>query len=517
MFIAISTKLRCRIICMMTSTRYRLLALLAAALVAGPAFAEEKPACQYVQLAKVPLHYTGPSLGITMDGTINGTPAVMLADSGAHQTFLTRTGTEKRGLKLWPATGRVQGVGGMSALYTARIDGFAAGPAKSSKGWVNVIGDTGRAPWFEAIVGAPFLLQTDMELSVPEKEIRFYKPIGCQNAWLAYWDRNAVVIPFERNNLDRLPVNPVFTVEINGQKLDALIDSGASRTTIDSRAAQRIGIRLDGPDVVRNGSAYGVGERRIAHWHTRVASFKIGDEIIRDADINIMDTRGQLDVDVLIGDDFLRAHRVLFAMSQKKIYFSYTGGDVFGKRQPIEPWVQKEADEGNPDAQMVVALSYQTGKGVPKDPQRAAAWLNKAAAQGHPQANLALGRELMLAGRFGDAIARIKPALDKLPAERYGALWLYLARLRAGERDTAGPELQATFARSEDNAWPGPIADYYLSRIDAAALLSAAGRNDERAAVQTCQAKRYMAEREAALAGTAAPAATQEVCDPEDL
>jgi len=503
---------------MMTSILYRALAVLAAtALAAGPALAEEKPACQYVQLAKVPLHYTGPSLGITMDGTINGTPAVMLADSGAHQTFLTRTATEKRGLRLWPTADKVQGIGGMSALYTTRIDDFAAGPAKSSKGWLKVIGDVGHAPWFEAIVGAPFLLQTDMELSVPEKEIRFYKPIGCQNAWLAYWDRNAVVIPFERNNPDRLPVNPVFTIEVNGQKLDAIIDSGASRTTIDSRAAERIGIRLEGPDVVRNGSAYGVGKRRIANWHARVASFKIGDEIIRDAEIEVMDTRGRIDIDVLIGDDFLRAHRVLFAMSQKKIYLTYTGGDVFGKRQPIETWIQKEADEGNPDAQMVVAQYYRAGKGVPKDPQRAAAWLNKAAAQGHPQANLALGRELMLAGRFEDAITRIKPALDKLPAERYGALWLYLARLRAGAREAGERELQATFTRSEDNAWPGPIADYYLGRIDAAELLSAAGRNDQRAAVQTCQAKRYMAEREAAQAGTAAPVATQGSCEAEDL
>jgi TPR repeat protein len=494
--------------------RHRALALLAAAtvLATGPVRAEDKPACQYVQLAKVPLHYTGLSLGITMNGSINGTPAVMLADTGFTQTYLTRTGTEKRGLKLRPTNDRIQGIGGMSRVYAVRVEDFAAGPAKSSTGWMNVVGDTGDPPSFEAAVGAPFLLQTDMELSVPEKEMRFYKPVGCDKAWLAYWDRNAVVIPFEKNVMGNVPVNPHFTIEINGEKLEAIIDSGATRTSIDARAAQRAGIRLDGPEVVSNGASIGVGGRRVANWHTRVKTFKIGDELIRDAEIDIMDTGGRLDVDVLIGDDFLRSHRVLFAMSQKKIYLSYTGGEVFGKRQPIEAWVQKEADEGNPDAQMVVAMHYRTGKGVPKDPQRAASWLEKAAAQGHPQANLALGRELMLAGRFGDAAARIKPALDKLPAERYGALWLYLVRLRTGERETGERELQATFARNEDQAWPSPVAEYYLGRIDAAALLSAAGKNAESASLRACQAQRWIAEREAAQAGAAAPAAGPETC-----
>ncbi len=488
--------------------------LLAGSLASAPLLAADKPACQYVQMAKVPLHYTGLSLGITMDGTINGTPAVMLADTGFSDTYLTRTGTEKRGLKLYPTPDRIEGVGGESTVYTARVDGFAAGPAKSSKGWLKVVGDTGSPPWFEAAVGAPFLLQTDMELSVPEKEIRFYKPIGCENAWLAYWDRNAVVIPFERNVMGSRPVNPPFTIEINGQKLEAIIDSGADRTAIDSRAAQRIGIRLDGLDVHRYGSSVGVGERQIDRWSTKVASFKIGDETIRDAEIDIMDTRGRVPVDVLIGDDFLRSHRVLFAMGQKKIYLSYTGGDVFGKREPIEPWVRKEADEGNPDAQMVLALTYRSGKGVPKDPQLAAAWLAKAAAQGHPQATLLEGRELVQAGRYLDAIARIRPALEKLPAERYGALWLYLARLRTGERENGARELQTTFARSEDHAWPAPIADYYLGRIDAQALLAAAGKNEERAKAQACQATRWIAAMEAALAGGPEPAAAPEACEP---
>lgn len=493
--------------------RLRTAWLPAALLTMAAAQAQDKPACRYLQVAKLPLHYRGPSLDITMDGTIDGTPAVMLADTGSSDTWLTRTATEKRGLRLRPSAHRIRGVGGMSATYTTRIDDFSAGPAKSSRGWVQVVGDTGTAPAFDAIVGAPYLLQTDMELSLADKEIRFFRPLGCEKSWLAYWASDAVVIPFEENSSGRRAENPRFTIEVNGQKMLAIIDSGASRTAIDAHAAERAGIRLDGPGVTSDGHSAGIGERRIANWRAHIATVKIGGEIVRDADVALMDTQGQLDVDVLLGADFLRAHRVLFAMGQRRIYLTYLGGDVFGNPAGIPPWLRQEAEAGNPDAQLALSQRYRSGQGVARDPALAAAWLDKAAAQGHPQADILRARGLMTEGRYAEAAARLKPALDRLPAERYGALWLYLARLRTGEQENGRRELDATFARNSDDAWPKPIAEHYLGRLDAAALLAAARRDGERAAVQTCLAERYLAALQAARQGTVAPAA-QGDCEP---
>jgi hypothetical protein len=36
---------------------------------------------------------------------------------------------------------------------------------------------------------------------------------------------------------------------------------------------------------------------------------------------------------MLLGADFLRVHRALIAYSQRKVYFTYTGGTVFPTRQ----------------------------------------------------------------------------------------------------------------------------------------------------------------------------------------
>jgi hypothetical protein len=46
---------------------------------------------------------------------------------------------------------------------------------------------------------------------------------------------------------------------------------------------------------------------------------QIGRETISNADVGVIDTN-DLDVDLLLGADFLRSHRVMFAMSQKKLY-----------------------------------------------------------------------------------------------------------------------------------------------------------------------------------------------------
>jgi hypothetical protein len=81
----------------------------------------------------------------------------------------------------------------------------------------------------------------------------------------------------------------------------------------------------------------GVGTRQVPTWIVHTQSIKIGGETILDADIQVIDDRKESDVEVVLGADFLRAHRVLFAISQQNIYLSYLGGDVFAPHLAVEP------------------------------------------------------------------------------------------------------------------------------------------------------------------------------------
>ena len=121
------------------------------------------------------MRYTGPGLNLTIDGQIDDTHADMLVDTGAELSMLTSAATARRALQLHASDGLMMGIGGASRVYTAWIKEFRAGPTVTKNEQLGVINDFGAAPSFDAILGAPFLLQTDLEISLATKEIRFFR------------------------------------------------------------------------------------------------------------------------------------------------------------------------------------------------------------------------------------------------------------------------------------------------------------------------------------------------------
>jgi predicted aspartyl protease len=460
------------------------------------AHADDAPAkCQYVNVATLPLRYLGAAFHPAIDGAINGSPAPMLIDTGAERTFLTRRAARRLGLVLGMTGQYVAGIGGASRLYRARVDEFAVGPTRSGRHYMNVIGETGMQPDFDAIVGADFLFQADFELSLAEKALRFFRPSNCDDSHLGYWSENAYAVPMTgRVGASR---NQSFEVELNGVKLDAIIDSGATTSFVFDSAARKAGVRTDAPGTIKTGDSVGIGSERRASWRAVFATLKIGDETIRDAELGISATpdEGRIRADLLLGADFLRTHRVLFANSQKRLYISYLGGDVFFRgAQGIPPWLQQEAEAGNADAQFAVAGRLSRGTGVAVDRALAGQWLDKAAKQGHPGANLEVGLRLLSNRRFAEAARLLGTVVAQRPDDARTPLLLYLARLQAGDAALAARELELRFAADRERRWPVPIADFYLGRIDAERLLAQAGKEPALAFAQGCEAKLFVAE-----------------------
>ena len=65
-------------------------------------------------------------------------------------------------------TGRTaEGIGGWTRLYGARVKEIVLGPTKTRRtSFLLVIGEANITPAFDAIVGAPFLLQADLDANV---------------------------------------------------------------------------------------------------------------------------------------------------------------------------------------------------------------------------------------------------------------------------------------------------------------------------------------------------------------
>jgi len=383
-------------------SRLSLSALLLAASLPSSAAAPEQAVCNYARVARLPLAYSGPNLQITTPGSINGKPATMLVDTGAYDISLTSSGARRHGLQLRDTGKESYGIGGYARSYQARVDRFALGPVTVGKSYMTVVDNA--SPSIDALAGVSFLLQTDLEISLATKELNFFKPDNCDGKFLGYWDPAAVVLPF-------LPgsggiATPHFRVRVNGVELDAIIDSGADISLLSLPAARRAGVKLD--ETRRLGDVGGIGSQRRAQWSAILDKIEIGAELIERPEISIVEHDM---VDVILGADFLRSHRVLFAMSQNRIYLSYVGGAPFGERRKLAPWIVAEAEGGNHDAQYALAKAYLSGTRIPRNTAQGKFWLERAASNGNPAAQKHLGSITA-----GDELTQAAPAKDDAAA-----------------------------------------------------------------------------------------------------
>jgi hypothetical protein len=452
----------------------RLLQALLLLAAAGPALGADDPGrCKLKKIGDVPLHRTGETFSITATGSINGKPAEMLVAPGADTIYISASGAGR--LELAKSGSQDQNgmaLGPMARLkYPAKISEFTLGPFQARSQIVDVlrfnIDVNDKA--YDALLGAHWLFRSDVEISLPDRSLKFFSPEDCKETFIGYWKEGAIAVPMKAGDDE----NPIFEVELDGHKLKAEIDPTAWTSHLSLEAAKSIGVKLDAPAVkpLPDGSTDGVKPQK--SWVATFDKFAVGSEVINQARLAINEYSYSRPYDIVLGADFLQSHRALFAVSQGKLYLSYTGGPVFHLEKGIEPWLQREADEGNPHAQLELAGKYSDGDDVEVNPAKQREWLQKAAGSGLARAQWLLAEDMAAQGKPGEAAARIRQVLDKAPNERSGALALYRARVASGDAELGKRELEQAVA-GWDRAWPTPIAEYYLGHIDGTALLARA-------------------------------------------
>jgi len=128
-------------------------------------------------------------------------------------------------------------------------------------------------------------------------------------------------------------------VKVNGRAARALLDSGASSSVISMPFAAKLGITRSSPGVAASSCSGGIGAGLVQTWVAPFESVAVGDEVIRNAKLemsNLIPELVNISPEVILGTDFLRTHRVLVARSQRKVYFTYAGGQVFPAAPRLE-------------------------------------------------------------------------------------------------------------------------------------------------------------------------------------
>jgi len=287
---------------------------------------------------------------LIVDGTINGQKIGIVLDTGAERSFILRSAAARLGLTRRRAKGlRLFGVGGETEVEVARLDEFRIGEATRRNWQVIVAGERDLGGDVSVLLGDDFFHGADVEFDVVHRVVRLFQPKDCEGVSLAYWSTGGADY-VEIEEVDEVHPHVVLTVQIDGRPFRALLDSGASSSLLAASDAARLGVTPETPGVVAIGSGVGMGARKIDTWIGPFKSFTIGKETITNPMIVVSDlwkdttytrTGSNLRTYVglqpmLLGADFLLAHRVLIAHSQRRMYFTYEGGPVFQVNRPLE-------------------------------------------------------------------------------------------------------------------------------------------------------------------------------------
>ena len=305
---------------------------LTAALWAGASSASAAQ-CHLHKLFDLPVTLEGQTAVVS--AKINGQDVRFEVDSGAYYSSVTPEAAKRLGLEYVGGLQSMEGVGGREhgGVANAKDFVFAGVPLKDIEFLV-----AGREfhPRTVGLLGENVLGLADVEFDLANGVMRFFRPDGCFGVDLAYWANHADnAVPIDAYVALTHP-HITGRAMVNGHPIKVMFDTGFSVSMLSRAAAERAGVQMDGADVKPAGMVSGLGRGVVEAWTAPIASFKIGDEEIKNTRLVVGKLDG-IDVDMFLGMDFFLSHRIFLARSQDKLYFTYNGGPVFRVDQPPAP------------------------------------------------------------------------------------------------------------------------------------------------------------------------------------
>lgn len=268
--------------------------------------------CDLGDPVTTPIVFAGEARVPVITGTVNKQPFRFMLKTSDSATTLNRAPLEKMGLSVRSTTTNYVGVDVLT-VFTDKVTAGAVGRSGEF-----IVHDK-KSEVYDGKVGGTMLLRTDLELAYADGYMKQTSPRGCIRTFLATWDPKAIVVRFT-NDAEHADLRPFFWVSVNGTPVRAIIATDWAETTIDAKTAARLGLTPTMAGAQDDGEVTGWRDKK--QKVSKVpADIAIGDYQVKQATVRIfdMDLSGEL---MVLGADFLRANRVLIAMSQRKLYIT---------------------------------------------------------------------------------------------------------------------------------------------------------------------------------------------------
>jgi tetratricopeptide (TPR) repeat protein/predicted aspartyl protease len=280
------------------------------------------------KIAELPV--TMSNLRPLVTAKINNDEVKFLADSGAFYSMISAAAAAEHNLKLRPGPMGlfVYGIGGATQISVATVSTFTLADVPLHNIQF-LVGGSEAGSGSVGVLGQNVFRIGDVEYDLANGMIRLMRPEECKkDALLAYWVSGSQAYSvMDINPTSARSPHTTGTAYLNGAKIIVTFDTGAATSLLSFKAAERGGVTPVSPEVTDGGYSHGIGQGSSKTFIGRFASFKIGEEEIKNARLRFGELG--LGTDMLVGADFFLSHRVYVANSQHKLYFTYNGGPVF--------------------------------------------------------------------------------------------------------------------------------------------------------------------------------------------
>jgi predicted aspartyl protease len=276
--------------------------------------------------------------------TVNGKPKQFLLDTGGAFTQISIDTVNDLGLKIQPSRFEMFDMYGNTSAGQVIVDiGVGRQMVKNNETMVSGIRGV------DGIFAADFMQNYDIDIDFAARKLNYFLTDHCDGR-VVYWQAGIVAaVPFHGWSTHG-DSHMSVTVKLDSHEMTALVDTGASDTTLDAGTARQLfDLTPDTPGATAQGTM-GENKRKVFGWTFK--TLEIGGITVRDPKLSILpDLMGKNDTSnivadshirritdgmqptMLIGMDTLRKLHMYIAFKERKLYLT-AGSDQTTQRGP---------------------------------------------------------------------------------------------------------------------------------------------------------------------------------------
>ena len=279
-------------------------------------------ACNVEKRVEVTITLTGAQA--LAAGRVDGKSVTFLIDTGAEKSLLTDTAVQRLRLARdeWVSS-HMRGIGGYERHPNAKIGRLELGGIVLHRRGTEIEGTISVAPLpfitrdnraIDGLLGLDYLSNFDVVFDLRQGRMILYSVSGCTGNFLPWTGPYSAIAA--QNPVPGLLLLPA---RVNGLPVQAMIDSGSTRSLVSLSTALRAGVSQTALDHDPKQKVSGLGALELTAYEHLFKELRVGEEDLHAAPVFVMrlPPRGG---GVILGMDWLGAHPVWISWSTNQVF-----------------------------------------------------------------------------------------------------------------------------------------------------------------------------------------------------